>query len=99
VADRERVEEEGNWITRWMIRFPSEDRRGGDPLGLGFGCGECNCDPLGFGSVVAEVSDGGAVTEIFKLMMPLPWGGAEALSCLVPTPPLAGKGVTLTCQP
>jgi hypothetical protein len=40
VAGRERVEVEGNWITWWLIRFPSVDRRDGDPLGLGFGGGE-----------------------------------------------------------
>jgi hypothetical protein len=49
VAGRERVDEEGNRITRWMIRFPSGDRYDGDPLGLGFGGGERICNPLRLG--------------------------------------------------
>jgi hypothetical protein len=44
--------------------------------------------------VVARVGEGGAVTEMFKSMMAPPWGGAEALSWFVPTPPLSSKGVT-----
>jgi hypothetical protein len=77
-----------------MIRFLSRDRCGGDSLGLGFGGSERSRDPLGFGSVVARVGEGGAVTEMFKSMMAPPWGGAEALSWFVPTPPLSSKGVT-----
>jgi hypothetical protein len=95
VADWEQVEEEGNRITRWMVRFPSRDRRGGDPLG--FGGGEHNRSPLGFRSVVAKVGDGGVVAEMFKLMMVLPLGGVTDLSWLRPAPPLAVKGVTPYC--
>jgi hypothetical protein len=44
--------------------------------------------------VVAGIGDGGAVAEMFKSMMAPPWGGAEGPYWLVPTPPLAGNGVT-----
>jgi hypothetical protein len=99
VASQERVEVEDNRITRWMVRFPSGDRSGGDPLGLGFGGGECTRDPLGFGSVVVRVGDVEVVAEIFKSMMAPPSGGVEALSWLVPAPSLAGKEVTPIVQP
>jgi hypothetical protein len=88
VAGRE--QEEGNRITQWIIRFPSGDRRGGDPLVLGFGGGERSRDKSGFRSVVARVGDEGAVTEMFRSIMVPPWGGAEASYWLIPAPPLAG---------
>jgi hypothetical protein len=94
VAGRERVEVEGNRITRWMIQFPSGDKCGGDQLGLGFGGVEHIRNPLGLGSVVARVGDGGAVAEMLRSMMAPPLGGAEALNWLMRTPPTANKGVT-----
>jgi hypothetical protein len=61
VVGQERVEEEVTQITQWFTRLPRGDRRGGDPLGIGFGGGEHIRNPLGFLSVVARVGEGGAI--------------------------------------
>jgi hypothetical protein len=72
VVGWERVEVEGNQITWWLIRFPSGERRGDDPLGLGFGGEECMRNPLGLRSVVDRAGDGGAAVEKLRLMMAPP---------------------------
>jgi hypothetical protein len=99
VADREQIEVEGNWITRWVIQFPSGDRRDGDPLGLGFDGGEHMHNSLWLGAVVAGVSDGGVVADVFKSMMVLPSSGAEVVIWLVHASPFADKGVTPSVRP
>jgi hypothetical protein len=82
-----------------MTRLPSEDRCGGDPIGLGFGGAERICNPLGFGSVVVGVDDGGVAAKTFRSMMAPPSGGSEALIWLVPEPPITKKGSTPFVQP
>jgi hypothetical protein len=98
VVDRERIEEEGNRIIRWVIRFPRGDRRGGDPLGIWFCGGERIRNPLGLRSMVAG-DGGGAVAEMLRSMMAPPVGGAEAVTWLVPAPLIADKGVTPSVRP
>jgi hypothetical protein len=49
--------------------------------------------------MVARVGDGGAIVEMFISMMALPSGGAEALTWLMPVPPITDKGVTPSVQP
>jgi hypothetical protein len=49
--------------------------------------------------VVTRVGDGGAVGEMVKSMMAPPLGGVEALTWLVPTPPITDKGVPPSVQP
>jgi hypothetical protein len=71
----------------------------GDPLGLGFGDGEHIHNLLGLGSMVAEVGDGRAIAEMFKLIMAPSTSGAEALTWLVPAPPIVDKGVTSSVRP
>jgi hypothetical protein len=69
VASWERVEVEGNQITWWLIRFPSGERCGDDPLGSGFGGEECMRIPLGLGSVVDRAGDGGVAAKKLRSMM------------------------------
>jgi hypothetical protein len=88
-----------NQITRWMTRLPSWDRRGGDPLGLGFDGGEHIRNPLGFRYVVAGVGDGGVAIEMFRSMMVLPSGCSEAVVWLMPEPLASEKGTTPSVRP
>jgi hypothetical protein len=69
-----------------MTRLPSGDRHGGDSLGLWFSGGECIRSLLGFGSIVAEVGDGGVAAEVFRSMIAPPSGGLEAGTWLIPKP-------------